>query len=135
MRHLAISALILSLTGCASALPPSTLGDYVTHHYYGREVNQFFVDYGMPTAEFILPDGAKIYNWNSAGEPFHRAGEPPLLMRGHNFEIAENYHAGTQTTYCELRLYTDPDGIMENITVAVDSMGKWGASRCNEIFY
>ena len=125
------------LAGCTH-LPASVpqIVDSLERHYNNRPVNEFFFDYGQPTGEFDFDDGMRIYRWTSLQLHPGEQVAPARIYRSDSasYTIVDNYRSVTERQYCELRIYTDADDVIQKFSVAVDSMGKWSASRCSEIF-
>lgn len=130
-----IAALLL-LAGCAEPMSHGQLERYLDRVYGNHPVEQFFFGYGRPVGEFKEYDGGHVYRWASL---------QPTELRDHgiayfsaasgHMTVVDNYNGLPQAQYCELRIYTDEQGIVEHFAVVVDSIGKWTASRCTEILY
>jgi len=116
MKKYLLAALLL-LAGCVvTTESPHELAIDLHQQYGGRTANQFFYSYGRPASEVSLPGGYKSYRWTSLKEPFDSDEVPP------------------QYYYCEIEIYTDNQDIIQDFAILVDSVGKWSASRCSEIF-
>lgn len=138
MKNILITGCAILLLAACSESPksPAELTDALNRRYRDRPANEFFVDYGLPAGEFELGDGTHIYRWTSnqrdavpTAVNFTRYNAP-----NEDYQLVDTYNGITETHYCELRIYTDAGDIIQKFAVAVDSIGKWSASRCSEIF-
>jgi hypothetical protein len=127
---------LLALAGCSAPMSSTQLTNYLNRSYAYEPVDHFFFSYGRPAAEFKSYDGGTVYRWVSL--------EPAQLPRQHtmvytspkgNYAVVDSYDGIPQAQYCELRIYTDQQDVIQHFAVVVDSVGKWSASRCSEIFY
>ena len=67
--------------------------------------------------------------------PAMEAQYKPYAVPGKSYVMADAYQGVTRTDYCELRVYADKDGYIDHFAIAIDSMGKWSPSRCQEVFW
>lgn len=131
----AITLATLLLSGCCfQGNSPAYITYYLHRGFVGHPVNQFFNKYGFPEGAFETAGNGRVYKWSSL-QPI-----PPNANRysydypdGHYVQ-ADNYRGGIERQYCELRIATDTNDVVRDITIAVDSTGRWSTSRCSELF-
>jgi hypothetical protein len=128
---------IFMLAGCNNARPPAAITDDLNRRFDGESANEFFFQYGFPTETFEYSDGNTVYKWTSScsrREPsavsVHRFTSP----QGTYEIVADNVGGKPQAQYCEMRIYADSENTIQGFAVMVDTMGKFGSSRCSEIF-
>ncbi len=141
MKRAVIPLIILILSGCCSS---GNSPDYITYYlnrgYDGSPINQFFIDYGYPAGLFEQAGNKRVYRWVSTQYTRQYKGDPKqttsdrFASNNKNYQSIDTYHGITERQYCEIRIYTDAADIIKDFSVAVDSTGKWSASRCSEIF-
>jgi hypothetical protein len=138
IKYLIAAACVFTLYGCCC--PDGASPEYITYflnqEYDGRPVSQFFAQYGYPSGAFEKIDSYKVYIWASTQyttEPWRATPTDFVSSRG-KYQMVDTYHGFTARQYCEIRIYTNESDLIKNFSVAVDSTGKWSASRCSEIF-
>jgi len=132
-----IMTALLLMTACTAPMSSDQLVNYLNRLYANAPASEFFADFGLPAGEFARDDGETVYRWVSL-EPAVFPEEHAIThyqVPGGHYTLVDGYNGIPQAQYCELRIYTDRQGIIERFAVAVDSIGKWTASRCTEIFY
>jgi hypothetical protein len=137
MKTILFALIALSLTGCYSTGDsPSYITYFLNEKYDGVGVNQFFLDYGYPAGVFEKTKGNKIYSWVSTRYNVMPKQVVPVdyYTPGGHYEVVDSYRGITERYFCGLRIYTDAADVIRDFVVAVDSTGKFGASRCSEIF-
>jgi hypothetical protein len=137
IRNLMLCIAMLSASACTYEESPAQVASDLTRHYLGRPANEFFQSYGQPSGEFSYSDGSTAYRWVSAQSqlpPANAVISKTYQAPGSTYQMSDTYYGKVETHYCELRIFTNPDNNIEKISVAVDSTGKWSASRCQEIF-
>jgi hypothetical protein len=107
----------------------------VNSEFAGRNVGEFFVDYGSGAGESSLPDGGHFYQWVSLeSASVSRPASAVTYPGGHYAAIADNSNGEFVSGYCKVGITTDTGDKIVKITLLNDSIGKYGSSRCAEIF-
>ena len=125
--------LVILLPGCGNEprTPPQTEGD-LDRRFIDKPANEFFEMYGQPAGVFARDDGSTVYRWvyqPVPGRPLFTQYDAP----GGSYSVVDTYEGRAEAYDCELRIYADQDNIIRRFKVAVDTMGKWSASRCTEV--
>src|SRR5579871_3846179 len=135
-RLFAVGAIgtLFFMAGCIRVATPAQLSRGLDRVYDGQQINRFFDDYGQPSGAFVLGDGSRVYRWTSLPPP---SVTPPLALyrsATSQYMLADNYRGRIATHYCELRIAADADDSIQDFRIAIDSMGQWSESYCEEIF-
>lgn len=120
---LGVAAAAIGLSGCVST---GTTQKAVGAKWVGQSLDSFVVANGPPTAPYTLSDGRRIVEWQ---ESFGVPGAGPLLVAA----SGASTEAGSLKLNCRLRLTVSKAGVIEDVTVANDTIGMWTLSRCAEV--
>ena len=100
----------------------------------GRNISDFFVMYGMPVDSRTLRDGSVSYRWISL-EPAMASSPGYIVSSAGHYAIPQAGGNGQMVSgYCEVRILTDKQDRIRNLTLVNDPIGKFSGSRCGEIF-
>lgn len=130
---------MLFVGGCGTHSSDYTLYS-LNASFKDQPINKFFYVYGVPTEEFDLAKGNKVYRWASvlpstvASTTHSDFYYVSYITDSATYHVTDNYRGSTERQYCELRIYTDKNDIVQDFAIAVDTYGKWSRSRCSEIF-
>jgi hypothetical protein len=138
MKRLLAALGLAALCGCchSDGASPAYITYFLNHDYDGHPATQFFASYGYPSGAFERANGSRVYIWASSRYKAELSHATPtdFTSSGGNFQMVDTYHGSTERQYCEIRVYADAADTIKDFIVAVDSTGRWSASRCSEIF-
>lgn len=125
---------VVLLAGCNSGESSNNVEYTLNQKFDGHPAGEFFHDYGFPVARYASLDNGASYKWASTQLGIHP--EEAYLTSSYNntYQVANDHHGRVARQYCELHVDVDSNDVIRNISVSVDSQGKFSRSRCSEIF-
>lgn len=133
--------LLFLLAGCNQYHYPSR-DDVITglnQRYGGKNADDFFLTYGMPSNQHQLNNGDRMYSWVSIEQGYQTV---PVYNRfGTYYGYRNFYNVDSGFTeypverYCQLQILTNRRGIIQQIKLLADSNGKYAPSHCSEVFF
>jgi len=134
MKYLPLTALFL-LACCTPMKQPGEAIARVNQEFDGRYVGLFFASYGGTGGSLRLEDGGRLYHWVSI-EPGGGGATSEVFSRpGGTYGFSGDTGNGEMISgYCKVDITTNNEDHITSITLAADSIGKFGGSRCSEIF-
>lgn len=131
-----ISLLVVCLlAGCATT---QQAYDSLNQRYVGTNTDAFFLAHGVPRGSFRLHNGNTVYVWQSniAGiaMPSVTTASGNISPNGYLNATAETTGGGIASLFCRLNIVATPDGTIQHIGIATDTVGAWNLSRCAEVF-
>ncbi len=139
MRYsVALCAIVLLLAGCVklTANPPDYIVYNLNRGFAGHPASDFFTHFGYPVAGFDHKDGTREYRWTSVASKTDNSKDTldTYTSPTGEYHFKDSYHGVTERQYCELRIYADISDNITSFAIAVDSTGRYSASRCSELF-
>lgn len=129
------SALVLVLL--AACTTPQEAVTSMGRKYYGRNVDEFFVEHGPPASVHTLNSGEKLYEWVGGVATTTVPGTSTTTVKPTaygTYKAETTNTGGYQKNYsCTVQLRTTAAGIINDIVIR-DSGGVFDLSRCAEVF-
>jgi hypothetical protein len=128
--------IVLLLAACTPTTPPGQAMADLNREFAGRDSSTFFADFGVPVNATHADGGGKLYRWVSL-EPKAQTSHITVFKRPggtYGFQDASATNGDLMNGYCEISIRTDEDERITKLTLVNDSVGKYGSSRCAEIF-
>jgi len=135
MKPILLFALLL-LAACTPYTPPARVMDDLNREFVGHDSGEFFADFGSAVSSKAARNGGLDYRWVSI-EPGAAASHTTLFNRPggvYGFMDTSPANGDMMAGYCEIRIHTDADLRITQLTLVNDSPGKFSGSRCAEIF-
>lgn len=107
MRKLFI-AIAIGVAGCTST---QEVANTMGAELIGRNIDEVFVNYGIPGRTMTLHSGDIIHEWSA----------PTAWVGGFKMD-------------CEVRFITASNGTIKRLSIFNDTTGAWDTSRCAEVF-
>ena len=105
--------------------------------WVGKNTDQFFIRYGIPTNSIKLNNGDSLFGYNNSESVTIPSTTTTNAVSGPSGQIAV-YSTTTPSSEiaseCNLQITASPNGIIKNIEIRKDSLGLWKLSRCDEVF-
>src|SRR5579885_1549654 len=131
--RLTLPLALLMLAGCAATAYPEATMTRLNQQYAGRNVDQFFLRYGMPAGQYQMHSGGRIYRWVSPVDTYVVPSPPVFYGYYHPFWV-DSYPPEVIQRYCEIQIQTDYRGRIRRLVRTADTAGRVSTSRCAEIF-
>ena len=111
--------------GLAACVSTAATQKIVGARWIEQPLDSFVLTNRAPSAPYTLADSRRVVEWQ---ESFGVPGAGHLLIAA----SGASTEAGSLKLNCKLRLTVSKVGIIEDITVANDTIGMWTLSRCAE---
>ncbi|CAI3798697.1 hypothetical protein GLGCALEP_02152 [Pseudomonas sp. MM221] len=126
MKAIIIASALAMASGCVS--DQATFDELV--RYEGLPLDQFVIANGAPNNSYKLADGNTIYYWSSS-KSVYMPGSSTTTISG-NQAYTQQISGGDIKTECQLDLLTDPQGVIQKVTMRRNTLGYWTSSACHE---
>jgi hypothetical protein len=134
MKRLPVLLLLLA-AACTPQPTPQWAITRTNAEFDGKDVGLFFASYGAPAGVHSDGNEGKLYRWLSIEPMGGGSGAGYINYPNGNYAIpSDNSNGEMLTGYCEVRIRTDADLHIRDISLISDSIGKYSGSRCSEIF-
>lgn len=135
MKNSILIIAIAALVGCAST---EQIGGDINTLWQHQHVDTFFQQYGPPATQYKMAGDGTIFTWQSNvlgyTMPSHTTFNANVSSYGTVTGNAFETGGGSITVFCKLQLTASDDGLIKQVKIQRDTMGKWRLSRCSEIF-
>lgn len=105
--------------------------------FVGKNIDDFFLTYGVPYRKHQLTNGEFLYLWNSGVISYGLPTTTNITGTKNPYGYsgtAVTYGGGSIDVFCEVQIHTSAEGKILSINPVSDTLGKWTTSRCAEIF-
>jgi hypothetical protein len=129
MKKLLMLLPVLAILGCRT---PQEVQGSINGQWMDRNFDEFVLERGAPRRRgHKLSNGDMVYTWSSA-KTYSAPNETITAMQRNNVVPARS---GRIAHFCRLQIVTNPENIIQEITVLEDTVGlNHGSSRCWQLF-
>lgn len=151
MRLLALMASVLALSSCVMT---KEMTSKLNTEYKDRNVDDFFLKFGLPSTRHQLNSGDIAYVWDSgvtvhqmpmmttvttnsygSGSAVYGNGLANGSYTGTSNTTAMTSGGGAIKTRCRVQIVTKPEGAIKDMKIIENTIGNWLPSRCDEVLF
>lgn len=117
---------------CAACVSTQSVVDRFGQKWVGKDFDEFVLRYGTPYRKFELNSGDIAYAWNSGTSSIAMPAAATTNIYG-NTAYTQVSGGGNINMSCEMQLVTDRAGVIKQVRILKDTIGRWATSRCHEV--
>ncbi|WP_395017334.1 hypothetical protein [Dongia sp.] len=129
MRGFLVTA-VLCLAACTTTQQAT---DHLKSAWIGRSADDFVARYGIPKGQYRMQNGDNMLAWGDTANTLQTVSDG-----GHVDPESGIYVEDTTTVpremSCDVQLTVSPNGMIKDVIITRDTVGKWNNSRCAEVF-
>src|SRR3972149_4576145 len=129
-RIVAMMSAAATLAGCVSTAETRTAAE---SQWVGRLADEFFLAYGPPLSVYPLDGGGRLVKWNGGQKTYNLPGWSDSYgsvssVTGRISMTTYTTPPSSKTIQCEIDIYIDAAGVIQQMRIAKDTIGAWQLS-------
>lgn len=131
----AILIIALMVAGCVTTTEQADA--VLKSSWVGKNADQFFGQHGLPSKQYTTSAGGRLYEWSDQSSITMPGSATTTVTPGYGglFIAQTSYSPATSIRIaCQVSIEADAKNVIRAIRASGDTLGKWQASRCHEIF-